>query len=547
MTIEGPVKCKNFLLCSLLLAIPGYASQSVLGNDGVQSLLLTPNGAYFALLKRKASHDELFIVNVAQTRVVARKTRNAPERIQSIMWLDNQRLALQLGKDVQYERRPQRTETFGILTVTGESSEYDNSGTGYTELQQTFTGQSLFDSEMHGDSIGANADSMDDSRDRDRVSLALGKTLPGSEVSIVNSSSDGSRLVAKVTQANEPNSFYLVDTLSGRSRRLLGSENGLTLVGGEDDVTYTYRSFRLSSKLGEEVSGYVSLPEKRSSMSRPTVVMVRDVSDTAAWPWEFDEEIWFFNRQGFNVLMINTGSVTEASDIAEAISWLIEENLSDAERICLYGRGTGAETALLLVLRDDTYHCAISMGGTFSSVNLPRGEAPVDRVEDTEIQILFIYGEDEEPDAAAIREDLQRSLGMSNIETVLMSVANEKSLFNDRQNEVWAFAKISSFLKGSIGFKKKWPTLPLTFAQSILMNELLEAFVARTESGFYEGRNWRRWFNANDRGLRRSMSDEQLLIHKAYLTELIAMRRDKEMPEPVRPMGSIPQHQQPRK
>jgi hypothetical protein len=49
-----------------LFAAPGYSGQSVLSLDGVQSILLSPNGKHFALLKRQAEKDELFVVNVEE-------------------------------------------------------------------------------------------------------------------------------------------------------------------------------------------------------------------------------------------------------------------------------------------------------------------------------------------------------------------------------------------------------------------------------------------------------------------------------------------------
>ena len=115
------MKSRFVLLFFVTVAIPGYASQTVLGLDGVQSVQLSPDGEHLALLKRQSDIDELFIVNIAETGLVHQRHLNAPQRIRSIAWVDNVRVVIESGEDVQYEREPQPTGEIEILTLSGES------------------------------------------------------------------------------------------------------------------------------------------------------------------------------------------------------------------------------------------------------------------------------------------------------------------------------------------------------------------------------------------------------------------------------------------
>jgi predicted esterase len=341
-------------------------------------------------------------------------------------------------------------------------------------------------------------------------------------------------------QTSSPPSYYLVDTESGSSQRLLGSQSGLSIIGGENADAYVYREFDIASIDDIAVSGFISVPEVAATAVRPLVVVLPGWSDLRKWEKEFDEEIWFLNRQGFNVLLVNSQGADSVENIEAAIRWSIDSEWTDVERICLYGRGAGARMALRLVFHSDDYHCVISMGGDFSAAASMDTADVSNQPAMPDLRVLLIYGVDEHQSRAAGREFMQQRLRGREAEVYELSVAGEKSPFTVRQNEIDAFTRLAIFLQRAIGNEEDWPTLPLTRDQSIAMNELLEAFAARIETGFFNLRNWRRWFNSKDKALQELLSDEQIVLYEKFRDELIAMRRDPDWQNVNRPMRPIP-------
>ncbi len=661
-----------------LLALPqlGYGSQSVLNQNDVKFIQLSPDGKHFALLKRQAGGDALYIVNVTGKNVTARRAPQAPERIHSLAWLDGQHLALQIGQDKRYEQEPSRSGTIEILYLDGESSFYGDATK--VSVREALTGKPLvlvdglprlqgvmlvtaeesqglwlldirsdtveslqypplhsaifrvsadarfltatgvttdgsrrvlhlrrgadakwreLDAELEIVSVdtsgNAYAYKRNDSGMKGLLSVAMGSgntkvlfqndavdadqilfdsfgepvavryvtgvpgwfylkdahrlanthkslrsSMPDNDVLVVSSSLDDSIIIAEIVSDTGPSSYFLLDAGTGQNQRLLGSQRGLSVVGGEEETVYSLRPFDTSTADGAGASGYLSVPQDGSDSSKPTVVMLRDNSASTRWDWEFNEEVWFFNRQGFNVLMLHAREAGVVTDVAEALRWMDQNDLLEKNRICLYGRGSAAQTALQAAFESESYDCVISMGGKFDALDPILASASVLNSSKRVVKLLFIDGADEAKPNVESRDRLIGSLQSPNFEIEMMLIANEKMMFSDPNNEIRAFARSSSFLKRNIGHKKKWPTLPLTNEQSLFMNELLEAFSSRAEEGFYNSRQWRRWFGKNDDDLRESLSDEQLVLYEAYQVELIILRRDPDFQNRNRPMGS---------
>ncbi len=676
-------------LSLLFVAIPGYGSQSVFGRDGIQSIQLSPSGEHFAFLKRQSNTDELFIVDTSATAISNQRIWREPQRIQSFAWVDNERLVLQIGEDVQHELEPQRTGEIEILPITGESSRVGGTDSSDTKVQQALAGKELIvvdglpsiagvllvnDQTQRGlwlldiqsdtvdtfeypplelaeFTISPNLDFMaavgvgdtgsrrvmswrrsddanwtdlepsilpvsisntgtlyahkpdmsgveglvaitlssgaldslfqDDTHDIDQVLVdrfnvpfaarylpgypswfymsddhrltklhkSIRAATPENDVSFVSSSIDGSRFIAEIIKDNRPSSFFLFDANSGRTQRLLESQSSLWVVGGEIDQAYTLRPFNIPSGSGSEISGYVSLPKNASANPRPTVVILRDMIDAPRWKWGFDQEVWFFHRQGFNVLMVNRTVTTEIDDASvstdhdvlisnmeDAIGWMTENDLIYRNRICLYGRGAAAETALLAALRSDKCDCAISLDGEFETPNLIVEAARLESSNNRDLAILFVYGADSDNDNTDTPENLRISLSALDIEVGGMPLTDVSSTFSDSQKEVRSFAQASSFLKNQIGRRSTWPTLPLTYQQNLVMSDLMEIFITRAQEEFHTSRNWRKWFEENDDAVRQSLTDAQLSIYESYQAEMINLTEDMRPGERLPPL-----------
>ena len=668
------MKKKLIMLWLLFLALPGYAGQSVLGHDGVQLALLSPGGEHITLLNRAGDVDHLLVVSVAKKNTAYSRKSASPQRIRSVVWIDDETLALQIGKNEKYQVEVQPTGEIEILNIVGESMLIGGASNGETAIQQALTGRKLSvnaglssisgaflvtdqvardlwlidiasDSietlvfppfQLSSLSVSPNlkymaAEGITDSGDvrvmlwsdvdergwreldgtpafvavtdsgiayaimdvapgvAGLVSIAIetGETTvlfqdrsfavdqvmldgfnrpfaaryvpglpnwfyldntqrlaqlhkaflaatPQADFLFVSSSNSGGTIIAKQMDDDSPSTFFVVDTIAGRADRLMVSTSALSIIGGDKDDAYTLQPIKFESETGSVLSGYISLPLVSWNKAKPTVVMLRDKSDDSRWQWGFDEETWFFHRQGFNVLMLNgnpasniettppaAALMARISDVEDAIHWLVEQDITEEDQLCLFGRGTGAEMALLTALHSDLFDCAISLGGTFENSDLIVEAAQDNGRKNHGLHTLLIYGADDGTAQLASHEKIRESLVSFDIVVDTMPVEGERRVFSMRQNEVRAYARISTFLSENLDQKDNWPTLPLTYEQAIAMNGLHEALVERLGKGVYDTRDWRRWFRANSEEARQSLFEEQVSLYESYQAEII--------------------------
>jgi hypothetical protein len=679
------MKSKFILICLLFCAMPGQAGQTVFGRDGVQAALMSPDGKHIALLNRVGDIDQFLIVNVAKKNTAYFRKATSPQRIQSVAWIDDETLALQLGEDVKYQVEVQATGDVEILGIAGESILIGGVGKS-TVVQQALTGRkltvedglsSLPDAFLVADPMNRNlwriniaSDSIEpldyppfqlnglcaspnakymtangmndagemsamvwsDTDDRGwrelhgnpefvavsdsgialaimdsgsgiaglvsveiesgemtvlfqdesfavdqvmfdssmrplavrtvpgvpewfyldhahrftQVHKALRAATPNADFSVISSSNNGATIIVKQTNADYPNSFLVFDTVAGRSDRLLESKSGLSIIGGIEDDAYSLQPVNFESESGSTLSGYISLPKESPNGAKPTVVLLRDRSDNSRWPWEFDEETWFFHRQGFNVLMLHgypTPENIKISDVEDAYHGLVEQDFAVEDQFCLIGRGSGAELALLTALHSDDFNCAISLGGTFEHNDLLMATGRENARNNRRLNALLIFGTDDNSAAMASQDEISSTLASLEVSVDTMSVEGERRMFSSRQNEVRAYARISSFLSDYLEETSAWPTLPLTNEQAVTMNELQNAMVERMEEGDYSVRSWQRWFRKNDDAVRQSLFAEQLPLFETYQAKIIEMTEGEigAIWEAHRPMNAIRQ------
>ncbi len=121
--------------------MPGQAGQTVFGRDGVQAALMSPDGKHIALLNRVGDFDQFLIVSVAKKNTAYFRKTTSPQRIQSVAWIDDETLALQLGVDAKYQIDVQPTGDIEILGILGESILIGGANNEETVVQQALAGK----------------------------------------------------------------------------------------------------------------------------------------------------------------------------------------------------------------------------------------------------------------------------------------------------------------------------------------------------------------------------------------------------------------------
>ena len=159
------------------------------------------------------------------------------------------------------------------------------------------------------------------------------------------------------------------------------------------------------------------------------------------------------------------------------------------------------------------------------------------------LNALLIFGTDDDSTAVASQEQMRSTLASFDVSVDTMPVEGERRMFTSRQNEVRAYARISSYLIDYHEENSIWPTLPLTNEQAVAMNELQNAMVERMEEGAYSASEWERWFRKNNSAVRGSLFEEQLPLFDSYQAKIIEMVDGEvgEIWKAHRPMNAIRQ------
>jgi len=190
-------------------------------------------------------------------------------------------------------------------------------------------------------------------------------------------------------------------------------------------VTYTARD-------GQVIPAYLALPGSREDGPYPTII------DPHGGPWSEDDGRYFFLNQyfmdrGYAILKPNfrgsTGygdAYTEAgfeqwggtmqNDVIDGLDWMIEQKLTDPNKVCIHGGSYGGYVALVAAYKTpEKFRCAVSFAGVsdladlrsqwfnyrfgrLSTARLPKGDAlvhnsPIENVSKMRLPLLLVHGD----------------------------------------------------------------------------------------------------------------------------------------------------------
>jgi dipeptidyl aminopeptidase/acylaminoacyl peptidase len=216
----------------------------------------------------------------------------------------------------------------------------------------------------------------------DSAAAALYATLqskfPGNDVSVVSSSADGARVIARVEGMSNPGgAYYLYDTKSGQTTKLGARYPELS---GADLATP--RFFTYQSRDGKEIPAYLTLPPGASAKPPPLVVLPHG-GPAARDDDSFDFFVQFFASRGYAVFQPQFrgsegyGSAFEEAgkfqwglamqdDVTDGVQKLIADKKVDPARICIVGASYGGYAALVGAMQTpQLYRCAVGMSGLY--------------------------------------------------------------------------------------------------------------------------------------------------------------------------------------
>ncbi|MDE0191242.1 MAG: prolyl oligopeptidase family serine peptidase [Gammaproteobacteria bacterium] len=196
----------------------------------------------------------------------------------------------------------------------------------------------------------------------------LDEAVPGEIRFVPSMSADCARLVVATLGGGRSKTYYLHDRHEGWTRRL-GSQ--YPALDGAWVLEQERTRYRASD--GTELAASLTIPPGRSLGPQPLVVLTRggavphDARRFDPWPHFLAGrgyivlEPEFRGSAGRGIDFRTAGwrdwSATMQRDVWDGVDWLVGRNIADPERVCVMGRGFGAQWALTASFADSRTRC----------------------------------------------------------------------------------------------------------------------------------------------------------------------------------------------
>lgn len=207
-----------------------------------------------------------------------------------------------------------------------------------------------------------------------KLTSSLSRALPGKpEVTVIDETWDGSKLLLFAGTDVDPGAYYLFDRASKSLGKLSDTRPGTAGLkfGTMRPVSYAARD-------GVTVPGYLTLPPGKEARNLPAIIMPHG-GPSARDTWGFDWLTQYFAQLGYVVLQPNyRGSAgygdawfkengfkawrTSVGDINDGARWLVSQGIADANRLAIFGWSYGGYAALQAnVLEPDLYKATVAV------------------------------------------------------------------------------------------------------------------------------------------------------------------------------------------
>jgi dipeptidyl aminopeptidase/acylaminoacyl peptidase len=204
---------------------------------------------------------------------------------------------------------------------------------------------------------------------------SINRALPDTENFIIDMSHDGTAYLLYVVGSDTPGRFYYGDretkqvSVVGSSYPML---EGLDLPEMKR-VSYAARD-------GLEIEAFLTLPLDVEAKDLPTIILPHG-GPIAADTDHFDYWTQFFANRGYAVLQMNfrgssgyghdfmmagmkSWGLQMQDDIHDGLKWMIDQEITDKNRVCIVGGSYGGYAALMGVAKaPDLFKCAVSFAG----------------------------------------------------------------------------------------------------------------------------------------------------------------------------------------
>jgi dipeptidyl aminopeptidase/acylaminoacyl peptidase len=211
--------------------------------------------------------------------------------------------------------------------------------------------------------------------DAESLYAAVDRLRPDADNEIVDSSSDGKRLLV-ISRADTRPSEYLILDLNTNKLLRVASANPALAGSSLSPMT----AVKIKAADGTILPGYLTLPLNSTGKNLPTIIYPHG-GPHARDSWGFDPIVQFMASRGYAVVQVNfrgsTGYGWEwyqaglrnwgtvmVDDVLASTRWAIKEGIADPAHTCIVGWSFGGYAALMSAVREpDLYRCVVSIAG----------------------------------------------------------------------------------------------------------------------------------------------------------------------------------------
>ena len=225
-----------------------------------------------------------------------------------------------------------------------------------------------------------------------RLYQSLRRAFADQYVHIASTTQDGHLALAFVNSSVNPGEYYLFDTTKRSADFFLASRQWV-----DPRQMRPKEAVEVKARDGLVLHGYLTRPA--GAGEHPLVVFPHGGPHGLYDDDSFEGDVQLLANRGYAVLQINyRGSggygvkFEEAGyrewgarmqdDVTDATLWAIEQKVTSADRICIFGASYGAYAALMGAVREPKmYKCAIGLAGVYdlelmlSSADVPRSRS----------------------------------------------------------------------------------------------------------------------------------------------------------------------------
>jgi dipeptidyl aminopeptidase/acylaminoacyl peptidase len=335
---------------------------------------------------------------------------------------------------------------------------------------------------------------LDKSAPKVKLHKKLMQAFPDNDVVITSASRNGKQLITYVYADNNPGDYYLFDTKTMGAQYLTSQSDWVN-----PNYSASIQPLEIKTRDNQTIHGYLTTQKNTSKTKLPLVVLPHGGPHGIRDEWGYDWEAQLLANRGYAVLQVNFrgsggfglefqeigkgkwGTLMQ-DDLTDATNYLINQNIADPVRICIFGASYGGYAALMGATKEpDLYKCAIGYAGVYDlpmmfekgniakylinglaylesavgkDVDDMKNRSPTFNVEKIKAEILLVHGAQDSQVPIEQAESLKKALDKIGKSYQWHEVNDEGHGFYSPENRKVVYGKILDFLDQNIGTAK---------------------------------------------------------------------------------------------